>query len=242
LVQKAFGLTSCWVLAIGLLWAADFWEKKPYSEWTEKETEKMLTDSPWGDKTLVGDTMVSGGSPGGMTGSGGGRGGGRRGAGGSSAGGQDLARSQSVDVRLHSAAPIRMALAQRALLAGTLSPEDAEEFIKTHPAPGYVVVGVTIPGGRNRQPLGDDEIEELKEKIYIELKKSKKRISFERLVPPSQGRGRETYLYFPRTEDGADLFVPEEEEAKFRANLSSRTKIGINFKFKKMMFEGKLEL
>ncbi len=221
--------------------AADFWEKKPYSEWTEKETEKMLTDSPWGDKTFIGDTMVSGGSPAGMSGSGGGRGGGRRGGGGS-AGGEDLARSHSVAVRLHSAAPIRMALAQRALLAGTLTPEDAEEFIKTHPAPGYVIVGMTIPGGRNRQPLGDDEIEALKEKIYFELKKSKKRVYFERLVPPTRGQGREAYLYFPRTEEGTDLFVPEEEEARFRANLSSRTKIGINFKFKKMMYEGKLEL
>ena len=135
-----------------------------------------------------------------------------------------------------------MALAQRALLAGTLTPEDAEDFIKTHPAPGYVIVGMTIPGGRNRQPLGDDEIEALKEKIYFELKKSKKRVYFERLVPPARGQGRETYLYFPRTEEGTELFVPEEEEARFRANLSSRTKIGINFKFKKMMYEGKLEL
>jgi hypothetical protein len=130
LIRNAFGLTSCLVLSIGLLWAANFWEEKPYFEWTEKETEKMLTDSPWGDKTLVGDTMVSGGSPAGMSESGGGRGG-RRGGGGSAASGQDLAQSQSVTVRLHSATPVRMALAQRALLAGTLSPENAEEFIKT---------------------------------------------------------------------------------------------------------------
>jgi hypothetical protein len=240
LIRKALVFSSCVVLTIGWLWAVDFWEKKPYTEWSEKETEKMLTDSPWGDRMFIGDTMVSGGSPGGMTGGGGGRGRGR--GGGATVSGEDLARSQNVNVRLHSAVPIRMALAQRAILAGTLPQEDAEESIKTHPAPGYLILGVTLPGGWSRGPLGDEEIESLKEKIYIELKKSKKRIRFERLVPPNRGQSRETYLYFPRTEEGRELFLPEEEEAKFRANLNSRTKVGVNFKFKKMMFDGKLEL
>lgn len=240
MIRKTFGFSSCLVLTIGWLWAADFWEKKPYTEWSEKETEKMLTDSPWGDRMFIGDTMMSSGPPG-MSGGGGGRGGRRRG-GGATSGEEDLARSQNVNVRLHSAVPIRMALARRAILAGTLTQEDAEAFIETHPAPGYLILGITLPGGWNRGPLGDEEIESLKEEIYIELKKSKKRIRFERLVPPNRGQGRETYLYFPRTEDGKELFVPEEEEAKFRANLDSRTKVGVNFKFKKMMFDGRLEL
>lgn len=36
------------VFASGLaLWAADAWIKKPYTEWSEKDIRKIMTDSPW---------------------------------------------------------------------------------------------------------------------------------------------------------------------------------------------------
>jgi hypothetical protein len=34
------GLAMC-------LWAADFWQTKPYTDWTDKEVEKIETNSPW---------------------------------------------------------------------------------------------------------------------------------------------------------------------------------------------------
>jgi hypothetical protein len=27
--------------------AQDFWKKKPYTEWSEKECRRLLEDSPW---------------------------------------------------------------------------------------------------------------------------------------------------------------------------------------------------
>lgn len=36
-----------------LMWAADFWHSKPFTEWNEKECAKMLTDSPWAHKISV---------------------------------------------------------------------------------------------------------------------------------------------------------------------------------------------
>jgi hypothetical protein len=33
--------------------AADFWASKPYTEWSEKEVEQMLGDSPWARKISV---------------------------------------------------------------------------------------------------------------------------------------------------------------------------------------------
>ena len=38
------------------VWAADFWTTKPFTEWNEKEVQKLLTDSPW-----VGKVTMSGG-------------------------------------------------------------------------------------------------------------------------------------------------------------------------------------
>ena len=35
------------VLAMGLLAAADFWEKKPYAKWSDGEARQLITKSPW---------------------------------------------------------------------------------------------------------------------------------------------------------------------------------------------------
>ena len=32
------------------------WEKKPYAEWSEKEAQKLLNDSPWGQTQVISDT------------------------------------------------------------------------------------------------------------------------------------------------------------------------------------------
>src|SRR5258708_39597103 len=29
------------------LWAADFWQTKPFAEWTDKEIQRLLANSPW---------------------------------------------------------------------------------------------------------------------------------------------------------------------------------------------------
>ena len=49
--------------AATLVWAADFWEKKPVDQWTEKEASRLIENSPWA-KTTAG-TMSGGGGPGG---------------------------------------------------------------------------------------------------------------------------------------------------------------------------------
>jgi hypothetical protein len=60
------------------MWAADFWTTKPFTEWNEKEVNKILTDSPWTEKV----TITAGvGGPGGIAEASGGRGGGRGGGG-----------------------------------------------------------------------------------------------------------------------------------------------------------------
>ena len=61
--------------------AEDFWLKKPYTEWSEKDANKLLQNSPWAHEVSIG-------SPGGESpGGGGGRGRGGRGGGGGEMGG-----------------------------------------------------------------------------------------------------------------------------------------------------------
>ena len=41
------------VLSALLLWAGDPWKEKPYTEWTAKDVQKVLADSPWAQPTWM---------------------------------------------------------------------------------------------------------------------------------------------------------------------------------------------
>src|SRR5436190_34514 len=56
------------------LWAADFWLSKPFTDWNDKDVDKMLHNSPWAKQIGV---AVSSGGGGGMNSGGRGKGGGR---------------------------------------------------------------------------------------------------------------------------------------------------------------------
>jgi len=73
-------VTVSLVAFASLLFAADFWETKDYSTWNEKETLKMLEDSPWAKKTRLRENENARSFGGGF---GSGRGGGRGDFGGS---------------------------------------------------------------------------------------------------------------------------------------------------------------
>jgi hypothetical protein len=77
-------LLAAFILCSLTLWAAGFWEKKKFSEWSDKETEKILKDSPWAHEVEV----PLGSAGGGRGAGGGGGGGGRRGGGGGGGGGR----------------------------------------------------------------------------------------------------------------------------------------------------------
>ena len=78
--------------------ASDFWNKKPFAEWSEQEIEQLKTKSPWAKK-IRGEMAGGGGRAGGGGGDeagGGGRGGGRGGNGGLAGGGIASADSNGI--------------------------------------------------------------------------------------------------------------------------------------------------
>src|SRR5260370_32345310 len=74
--------TSILLFAVSM-WAADFWLSKPYTEWSDKDVDKMLHNSPWAKPVGIsmGSSMPSGGGRG-QRGKGGGSMGDTGGAGG----------------------------------------------------------------------------------------------------------------------------------------------------------------
>lgn len=203
-------------MLVGILWAKDFWKEKPYTEWEKKEVARILLDSPWADAETF-DLR-------GLDASG-------------TAGAQ-----RRYYIRFHSARPVRMAMARNAVLEGRASEEQAQQFVDAHPAPGYVVVGLSVATGQARAELTRLTTESLKQRTYLQLKGSGQRVYLERYDNPNEVGGDEAYLYFPRLQNGKDLFSPEEKEVRFSCELDPDTWINMPFRLSKMVFEGELEI
>src|SRR5262245_15104882 len=45
--RRAFACIAVCLLVASIASAADFWEAKPFLEWSDGEAERMLNDSPW---------------------------------------------------------------------------------------------------------------------------------------------------------------------------------------------------
>ena len=61
-------MIGIWIVAGAVLTAADFWEEKDFTVWSDKEVEKILTDSPWSQKVSIVLRIRGGGNGGGRNG------------------------------------------------------------------------------------------------------------------------------------------------------------------------------
>lgn len=137
------------------LWAAEVWQSKPYTDWTDKDIQKIMSDSPWAKKVSVALSM--GGGPGGpvppsTTGSTGGRGGGRSGPQGTAAsGGGDPGIGGDIQpgvgvpetvlfIRWRTALVVNEALAKSKYGADAGTSPDAKKMLE--PEPKYYVIWV----------------------------------------------------------------------------------------------------
>jgi len=216
MIKKVVVWLSVAGMLLGVLWAKSFWEKKPYTEWSKKDVSRILLDSPWADAATI-DLR-------GLESSG------------------IAAAQKRYYVRFHSAGPIRMALARSAVLKGQATAENAQQFVDEHPAPGYILIGLSVATGQARAELTRLTTEQLEQRTYLQLKESGRRIYLERYENPNEVGGSEAYLYFPRTEDGQDPFKVEEKEVRFNCEINRNTWINMPFKLEKMVFNGELEI
>ena len=117
-MRKTLPIVSLWFLGCAALAAADFWESKPFLEWSDKEVEKLLADSPWA--ALIAVPLPNRG-PVPTADTGGGRGGGGRGGAEGFGPGPQRAR---LTISWRSALPLKEAAARQQVGKGaTLSPE-----------------------------------------------------------------------------------------------------------------------
>ena len=254
LVTLAFGLS--------FVLGAKFWEKKPYTEWSERDAWSILNRSPWTGRISVWARVSSRSTRVDISG-------------GSdrtdhkdleAATNSDQAASRRLEqldtgdsdtitylIRFQLSAPVRRALARLTLLGmeansgGSLQDRQmVDKFAQTSPLENNIIVSVCTEDGRAPAALEGVTQEQFMEYTYLFLKKSKRKLGLEQYYSPARakrmGLGSSGLFLFPRTEGGKELVTLAEKEIHFETYLGKKLKIKKKFKLKKMMFDNKLAL
>jgi len=248
MLKKVSTLVFLWALCV---WAADVWTAKPFTDWGEKDIQKVLSDSPWTAKiTIMGGPAAFAGPTGGGKGGGGGRGGGRGGPQGDSAnsdpgvdggggpggGGGDFNVPSGVSVTLlwQTALPIKQALIKRqyGAEAGT-SPEAKAKLDRQEQV--YVLTLAGMPGFTLGAAQGDKKAALLDvTTLTVAGKPPLKAVDVQ--VTGGRGTGNVSFL-FPRT----TTFTAEDKDLEFSSKFD-KTPVKKKFKLKDMVFNGKVEM
>ena len=214
---------------------------KPWTEWSKKEAEKILNDSPWGQTQVVTDTSEITYTPtSGNTRRSNEDGRAERGA-----------VNQEVFVRYRirflSARPIRQGFARMVEIdQKTADPQLSDQlrgFVERN-FDDFIVVAVTFESNDQRfagpvmQEINSAVANTLKNNTYLERSDGKRLFLMEYRAPINDGLGAK--FVFPRKVDGQP-FITNAGDIRFFAEVGKNVKLNQRFRISDMMYEGKLE-
>ncbi|MCI0657173.1 MAG: hypothetical protein L0170_08895 [Acidobacteria bacterium] len=202
------------LLCASLLYAQKAWEKKPYTEWTQREVSQVLQESPWARSALLqGYILVE--TP------------------------AQAAGGPRVVARWESSLTARQALVRREELAGRAKGEAAAEYLATTP-PNYVLVLFGPPlASRSFQQLTEEVV---RDSTYLELQSSKQKIKPVAVRLHRQGVELSALeFHFPREIEGKPLLGPEQKKVGFYCGMGPAW-FSTEFDLTKMVRDGKPDL
>jgi hypothetical protein len=252
MVQRRALVFVVFMLAAAIAVAQGWWEGKPYTSWSKDEVTNMLDKSPWGtvahqaiervgNLRAGGVSSVSGGSVGEI---------------GSVSGTEAAYDKLFFHISFVSAKPIRMALAQRAILSNTSKQNQTDwgKYIDQEDDQNIVLVlNLTAqPADSNIALIVSDALGSLKTSDL----ESQTRLSTDggKKVPlakydPLGENGYGVKLYFPRhLPDGSPLATAENKEIRFDMTIPlpkrqdfARKFVTVTAKWdpRKMLYQGK---
>jgi len=222
---------------------------KPWTEWSEKETQKMLNDSAWGQTQTDTDTSEMFYSPDSPNrnpignrplDSSGGSGANNR----STQGQLNQATNINYRIRLLTAKPIRQALARRAQSQNPQLAKQLKAFAEQQ-TDKYIVVAIDYDSKDGRfsgpamQIFNSANTGTLKNSTYLEIKDGKRLFLDQYIAPINDGMGAK--FVFPRTLNN-ELFVNDQSGfLRFYTEMGKNIKLNMRFKISDMMYDGKLE-
>src|SRR5262245_45352806 len=211
------------------------WNKKPYTEWSDKEAMKVLNESPWGQThTFTDMSKAFSTGPARNT---------------SAPQPESSVRKVNFRIRCLSAKPIREAFARAITLnrKGQL-PEQLATQLSNFVAAGfrdYIVVTVDCDSSEAREEISQTRslldnrtTADLKNVTYLQA--GGKRVFLQEYQSP-KADGLGARFLFPRLVDGEPWISEKTDDIHFVSEFSSNYKLDMRYKVKDMMYQGKLE-
>lgn len=208
---------------------------KPWDEWNEKEVQKMLNESPWGQTQTDTNTSEMFYSPNDYAGS-------------SASRSREGAYNQPVNlnyrIRLLSAKPIRQAFARGVAMKNPQLMEKLRAFAD-QTSDQYIVVAVDYDStdqrvtGKTMQAFNSAVTSTLKNATYLETNNGKRVFLQEYMAPIKDGMGAK--FIFPRTLEDKPFVGAESGYLRFYSEVGGGIKLNMRFKIADMTYDGKLE-
>jgi hypothetical protein len=217
-------------------------DKKPWTEWSQKEAEKILNNSPWGrmqtdtdtDEMFFRPTADSRRAP--------------NAAERTVEGATNQATNVTYGIRFFSARPVRQAFMRIIQLQQKKVEPEMLERMKNFaevPATDSIIIAVTIEGtdkrslGKVSQIINSAGTGTIKNTTYLE-RSDGKRLFLQEYVPPGRD-GFGARFIFPRLVDAQPFLTQEFTEVRFVSDFDPMVKLNKRFKLADMMLDGKLE-
>jgi hypothetical protein len=240
--------SAAWIalLATGstlTVWGKDFWDDKPFTEWSQQEAMKVLSESPWArTQTVMAGVLGAGQQQS------------------NSSRAKDLPRVQSAGtnsgaglsqagvsfgagdsvplfVRWHSSARIRQALGRLGQLQQNVPEAEVKKFVETPMEDYQIAVTGPLLDSFNQMSLSS-----FQEKTFLISKKNKaKKIALKNYAAPKDRQDGVALFTFSRLVDGKPALTAEDDEIEFVAQ-AGKINVKASFKLSKMMSDGKLDL
>jgi hypothetical protein len=212
-------------LAVSTVFAAEFWETKPFLEWSDREVERMLTDSPW--TGIVAVALPNRGPV--PTEDGGGRGG--RGDGGGQGFGPGPVRVRVI-ISWRGALPMKRAIVRQQVGQRGSVPPQAQTYLDT-PEEHYVVGLQGLPPQYTTPGPGRDV------EVTAFLRRNGKAPIPAQQATPLVTRGTFIMLLrFPKV----DPITLADEDVELEAKFGQLQQIKKKFKLKDLVYAGSLAL
>ncbi|HET9531213.1 MAG TPA: hypothetical protein VFQ92_12725, partial [Blastocatellia bacterium] len=217
-------------------------EKKPYTEWTEKEALQVLNDSPWGRTQIFTTNSIDGvipdreGDPNRAIDQGGSR--------------VKYISQVNFRIRFLTAKPVRQAISRLFEInrLGGLSAQLADKLraFVAEDSPDSVIVAVYCDAPREsvklhrvRELLQGLTTSKLKDRAYLTTSGGRRVYLEEYQQPAPDGIGAR--FIFPRLFEGKPILGPGDNAIRFHAELNATYTLDKSYKAKDMIYEGRLE-
>ncbi|MFN2599476.1 MAG: hypothetical protein ABR563_20085 [Pyrinomonadaceae bacterium] len=244
MIRKVATVAAISTCLLCLTLSAQDKKQKPWTEWSKKDVEKMLNDSPWGQTQTVTDTSEMFFSPTARpTASGASRNSASRDA----QGATNEATDVKYRIRLFSARPIRQALARQLMLSMSAPNKDVEQRLKNFAelqSNESIIVTVTFESNDSRfgnaamQSFNTATVASLKNSTYLE-RSDGKRVFLAEYVPPGKD-GFGARFIFPRVVGERNFITGDAGEVRF-ASMLDKIELNMKFKVSKMNYNDALE-